>query len=232
MGISVRRITVVGDSLEDISSALREALSRRPDLIIITGGLGPTPDDMTSRAMAHALGRELELNEEALEMVRRAYGVPELGPAREKLALLPEGARPLENRLGKAPGILVEHGGTRIIALPGVPDEMKAMFEDHVLPLLEELSGGLIRFEAHFLAYGVRESDIADLLEAVRERYPEVYVKTHPRVEEGRSYLEIYISTLAPSSSEARSRMEKAIHELSEGISGRGGSFKPFRPTQ
>ena len=231
-GLEVKRITVVGDSLEEIRSALREALSRKPDLILITGGLGPTPDDMTARAIAEALGRELVLNEEALEMVKRAYGLEELGPSREKMAWLPEGARPLRNPVGTAPGIMVEHGGTVIIALPGVPREMEAMFEEHVEPLLEQLSAGLAKFEAYFLVYGVREADIADLLEEVARRHPDVYVKTHPKVEEGRTYLEIYVSTTADSSSKAKKKMGEVIHELSEGISSRGGSLKPFMPGQ
>jgi len=229
-GLTVKRITVVGDSLEDICTALREALSRKPDLILITGGLGPTPDDMTAKAMARALGRKLELNEEALKMIKRAYGLEELGSSREKMAWLPEGARPLRNPVGMAPGIMVEQEGTVIIALPGVPREMEAMFKEHVEPLLDQLSAGLARFEAYFLAYGVREADIADLLEEVAHKHPGVYVKTHPKVEEGRTYLEVYVSTMASSSSEARQKMEKVIHELSEGISSRGGSFKPFRP--
>jgi len=230
MGLRVRRITVVGDDVGDISAALREALGRRPSLVIITGGLGPTPDDLTARAIAEALGRELVLNEEALEMVRRAYGGEELTPARRKMALLPEGARPLENPIGAAPGIYVQHEGVKMIALPGVPNEMEAMFKAHVEPLLAELAKGLYRFEARFLAFGVRESDIADLLEEISEKHPDVYVKTHPRVEDGRYYLEIYVSTVASSAQEARGRMELVIMELSEHISGFGGSMIPHRP--
>ena len=232
LGVSVKRITVVGDSLEDISGALEEAIGRKPDLILITGGLGPTPDDMTAEALAEAIGRPLVLNEKALDMLRGKYGPGELTPAREKMALMPEGAEPLENPVGKAPGILVEHGGTRIIALPGVPEEMKAMFELHVEPILRQLSGGLARFEAYFLAYGVREADLANVLGEVRREHPEVYVKTHPKVEEGRSYLVIYVSMLASTSSEARRKMGDVIHRLSEAVSGLGGSLKPFRPEE
>ena len=229
-GLRVRRITVVGDDLDEIASAIREALSRKPVLLIITGGLGPTPDDMTAKAMAEALGIELKLDKEALEMLRRFYG-QELTPAREKMAWLPEGARALENPVGAAPGVMIEHGGTKLIALPGVPAEMEAMFETHVEPILAELAKGLVRFEAHFLTFGVREADIADVLEDIAEKIPEVYVKTHPRSEDGHYYLEIYVSIITDSAGEARKKMGSAIMALSERIAELGGSMKPYKPS-
>jgi len=231
-GLAVRRITVVGDRLDDVASAVREALDRGAELIIITGGLGPTPDDLTAEAVARALNRPLRLNEEALEMVRRFYeekGQP-MTPAREKMARLPEGAWPLRNPTGAAPGFLVQHGRARIVALPGVPEEMKAMFELHVGPILAEMAGERARYEAYFLAYGVRESDLAPFLEKLSRTNPDVYVKTHPRAEEGRYYLEIYVATIASSASEARRKMEHVIMALSEHISGLGGSMMPYRP--
>ena len=228
-GLRVRRITVVGDELGEISSAIREILSRKPALLIITGGLGPTPDDMTAKAIAEALGKELKLDRDALAMLRRFYG-QELTPAREKMAWLPEGARALENPVGAAPGMMVEHGGTKLIALPGVPAEMEAMFEAHVEPILAELARGIMRFEAHFLTFGVREADIADVLEDIAERAPEVYVKTHPKSEDGHYYLEIYVSIITNSAEEARRKMGSVIMTLSERITELGGSMKPYKP--
>ena len=228
-GVPVRRITMVGDRLDDLRDAIREALARGPALLLLTGGLGPTPDDITARALAEALEKQLVLSREALEMLREFYG-GELTPAREKMAWLPEGARPLRNPVGAAPGILIEHGITKIVALPGVPKEMEAMFEEHVEPILAELAGGLSRFEARFLIYGVRESDIADFLGRLAEENPDVYVKTHPRIEDGRTYLELYVATVAPSGKEAKKRMEKVIMALSEHIAGLGGSMMPYRP--
>jgi len=228
-GLRVRRITVVGDDVEEIAHAIEEAMAREPALLIITGGLGPTPDDMTAKAIAKALGKELEFSKEALRMLRRFYG-QELTPAREKMAWLPEGASALENPVGAAPGIMVEHGGTKLIALPGVPKEMEAMFEAHVEPLLSELARGLMRFETYFLTFGVREADIAEVLEEIAEKVPDVYVKTHPRSEDGHYYLEIYISITTDSEEEAKEKMGKAIMALSEHIAGLGGSMKPYKP--
>ena len=233
-GLTVKRITVVGDSLEDLEAAVREALSRGPDLLLMTGGLGPTPDDVTAEALARALGRELRLDQLALELVRRAYerlGL-EFSPAAEKMAKLPEGAIPLENPVGTAPGILIEVGRTRVIALPGVPEEMKAMFERHVQPILDELAEGLARYEAYFLAHGIREADLARLLAELRQEHPDVYVKTHPKAEGGRYYLVIYVAKAARSSSEARKAMTPVIARLSDFISSLGGSFLPHKPEE
>ncbi|HDI01321.1 MAG TPA: competence damage-inducible protein A [Candidatus Bathyarchaeota archaeon] len=231
-GLVVRRITIVGDRLDDIASALKEALSRRPALIVITGGLGPTPDDLTARAVAEALDRPLELNDKALEMVRDFFRHLGQGitPAREKMAWLPVGSRPLENPVGAAPGFLIQHGGTIIVALPGVPEEMKAMFKKHVEPILDELAGGLNRYEARFLIYGLRESDLAPALEEVARANPGVYIKTHPRSEEGRFYLELFVASVASSASEAREKMSKAIMALWEYVSSLGGSMMPYTP--
>ena len=233
-GLAVRRITVVGDELEDIKAAVEEALAREPDLLLITGGLGPTPDDMTARAIAEALGRELVLSEEALAMVRRAY--ERLGltpsPAAEKMAYLPEGATPLENPVGTAPGILVEHGRTRLIALPGVPEEMEAMFKEHVEPILARLVEGLVHYEAYFLVHGVREASMAKVLEELRAKYPGVYVKTHPRAEGGRYYLLVYVATVARSASEAREGLEAVITALADHVASLGGSFLPYKPEE
>ena len=144
LGLEVRRITVVGDDEKEICSAVKEALSRRPRFIITTGGLGPTLDDKTIESIAKCLDLELKVDEEALSMVREAYkrlveegrlDSSELTPQRVKMARMPEGARPLPNPVGTAPGMLLEVDGTTIISLPGVPAEMEAIFEESVLPV-------------------------------------------------------------------------------------------------
>jgi nicotinamide-nucleotide amidase len=118
LGLSVRRITVVGDDLDEISSAIRETIQRRPAFIITTGGLGPTFDDKTLEGVARAIGRELKENKEALEMIKKKYEQYvaegrmrklELTPYRVKMATLPEGSKPLPNPVGTAPGVLVEY---------------------------------------------------------------------------------------------------------------------------
>jgi nicotinamide-nucleotide amidase len=134
--------TTVGDDAGRIGGALRAALGRA-DAVIMTGGLGPTPDDLTRAAVASALDLPLVPDPAVLERIRerlRPLGRP-LPPSVEAQAMLPRGARTFDNPLGTAPGILVETAGRPVILLPGVPQEMEALARDFVVPLLRERSG-------------------------------------------------------------------------------------------
>ncbi|AFK22229.1 molybdopterin-binding protein [Pyrococcus sp. ST04] len=174
-GYWVRRITTVGDDVEEISSAIREALSRRPNVLVISGGLGPTHDDVTMLAVANALGKKLKLCEECLKAIEDFYkrlhekGLiddPTLNEARKKMAYLPEGSLPLRNTEGAAPGAYIEFEGTKIFILPGMPREMKAMLQNEVLPRL----GSSKFIQKKFLAEITDESKLAPILnEAIRK---------------------------------------------------------------
>jgi len=142
LGFDVRRVTVIDDTMEDIGSVTREVLSRSPDVVIYTGGLGPTFDDITVEAVGRALNLELRIDEEALKMVKAVYerlGLP-LTEERVKMARLPVGSEPLPNPVGTAPGVWLKYQDVIFVLLPGVPGEMKAIFEGSVKPRLEKLS--------------------------------------------------------------------------------------------
>lgn len=237
LGLSVRRITVVGDDLNEISSAVREAIQRRPALIITTGGLGPTFDDKTLEGVAIATGRQLEENKEALEMVRRRYEElvaegalerVELTQYRLKMAMLPKGAKPLPNPVGTAPGVLMEHEGVTLIMLPGVPEEMKAIFEESVVPIIRRAAGGMVFYEASLEVTGIYESDLAPLIEEVMRDNPYVYIKSHPKVSEKARKIELHLSTTCSDEKVAKQRMERAIMQISTLISDRGGKVRPI----
>lgn len=200
LGGWIRRAVVVPDLLEEIEMAVKESLSRRPDLIIITGGLGPTYDDLTLEGVARALGRKLLLNDRAVAMIRERLrelyesghiGSPELDETNKKMAYLPEGAEPLSNRVGTAPGVMISHEGVTIVCLPGVPAEMKDMFERHVVGLISKGKAPVI--EVIYEVRGVPEAEIAPLLEGLAKRYPGFYIKSHPRGFEGGSLVEVQI---------------------------------------
>src|SRR3989442_6373164 len=132
MGTRLSRITTIDDALREISSSVRQSLSRKPEFLVVVGGLGPTPDDMTLEGIAKGLRRRLGLNGEALRMVRSHYvgmgrGDLKLTSARRKMARLPRGATPLKNTAGTAPGVRLEAGGAINFALPGGPREMKSI---------------------------------------------------------------------------------------------------------
>lgn len=238
LGLNVRRITNVGDDVNEISSALKEAIQRNPRFIITTGGLGPTFDDKTLEGIAKALKRKLEINNEALKMIEEKYRKYaeeghmekiELTPPRVKMAKLPHGAKPLFNPVGTAPGVVMEHEDVTIVALPGVPSEMKAIFEGSVLPLLRQAAGDVTFFEIIMEATGVMESEVAPLIDEVMHDNPYVYVKSHPKGSERVPRIEFHLSTTAKDSSEARTRVSKALVQLSELIQGKGGKVKPAK---
>jgi molybdenum cofactor synthesis domain-containing protein len=231
LGVIVNRITIVGDDVNEIASAMRESLRRKPRFIITTGGLGPTFDDRTLKGIAKGFKRKLEVNDEALKMVRGKYEAllregriekVELTPARVKMATFPESTKPLHNSVGTAPGMIANVDGAFLIALPGVPPEMEAIFEESVVPLLKRDAGKSAFFEASIYANGVMESSLAPLIDKVMRDNPDVYIKSHvytrshPQVEGIRSHIELHFSTTAEDSKTARVRLNNAMTQLSE----------------
>ncbi|MGC8997922.1 MAG: nicotinamide mononucleotide deamidase-related protein [Candidatus Bathyarchaeia archaeon] len=235
LGIVVKRITVVGDDVEEIASAVREALGRKPRFMITTGGLGPTFDDKTLEGIAKAINRNLELNEKALEMVRKKYeeyakagkiGAVEMTHYRVKMAKLPQGAEPLPNPVGTAPGVRLRIGNTDLIALPGVPSEMEAIFDEYIANLLRKEAGDVTFFETSIYADNIMESSLAPLIDITMHDNPYVYIKSHPRGAEKKPHIEIHLSTTAKDSKTAKDRLGKAIIQLSELIKEKGGKVK------
>ncbi|MEM2425038.1 MAG: nicotinamide mononucleotide deamidase-related protein [Candidatus Bathyarchaeia archaeon] len=238
LGLSVCRITVVGDDVDEISSVLKESIQRKPAFIITTGGLGPTFDDKTLEGVAMATSRELEENREALEMIKRKYEEyvaegrmerVELTQYRVKMARLPRGARPIPNPIGTAPGVLLEHEGAKLIMLPGVPEEMKAIFEESILPLLRKAAGNMFFYETSLEVVGIYESDLAPLIEEVMRENPYVYIKSHPKISERVQKIELHLSTTCSDESLARQRIERSIMQVSSLISERGGRIRPIQ---
>lgn len=232
-GTLVKRITIVGDNIDEIASAVREVLERKPNFIITTGGLGPTFDDKTLEGISRGLNCKLEVNEKALKMIREKYETyvkegkmerVELTPARVKMATLPEGAEPLPNFVGTAPGVKLRIGRTFLITLPGVPPEMEAIFEEAVLPLLRKEAGENTFFEMSVYSHGIIESELAPLIDQVMHDNPHIYIKSHPKGW-GKG-MELHFSTSAKDSKTAKNRLGKAIVQLSDFVQEKGGKTK------
>lgn len=162
-GIALSQHTVVPDEREALGRALASALERSP-LVIMTGGLGATPDDVTRRVMASVLGRKLIFRESLLEALRKKYEAQRrrMRPADEAMALVPSGAQPLENRVGIAPGLLLRTDRSLLFALPGVPAEMERMLLDEIIPVLrrEGLSGR--NLSVTLRTVGITEATLAE----------------------------------------------------------------------
>ncbi|MFX1238777.1 MAG: molybdopterin-binding protein [Promethearchaeota archaeon] len=227
-GHRVSRIIVVPDEIAAISDTLKENLNRNPDIIIISGGLGPTFDDMTLQGVGTALHRELKVNEKAYDMVKSSYDkavkskiivLKGMTPEREKMAILPENAIPLTNPQGTAPGVRLKEGNSEIYCLPGVPTEMKAIFKAEILPVLKEKRGKFL--EMGFYFSGIGESHVAPHVTKIEKKYPKLWIKTHPRI--GLSEVELSITCFNVENGEQLA--EKAIEELKKIIVNLGGKI-------
>jgi nicotinamide-nucleotide amidase len=187
IGVTVSRKTTVRDDLESISSSFREALDRKPSWIFSVGGLGPTFDDMTLQGLALTIGKKIGLNFEALQYLKESYArrsnlKRRLTSSSLKMAMIPEGSTPLPNSVGSAPAVLTKYGSSKIVSFPGVPGEMKVIFRQVVLPLLQRDFPGLAtRSQIWIGSKGVRESQIAPIIDTIMRKYAsKVYVKSHP----------------------------------------------------
>src|SRR5690606_31776296 len=140
LGFDVDEAVTVGDDLVRIVEELRR-LAERHTVLVCSGGLGPTTDDLTTEAAARALGVSLVRHEPSLEAIRQRVAAAgrEMSPSNVKQAELPEGAAALPNPVGTAPGFAIVLGDCRCFFLPGVPHEMERLFADHVQPALAPL---------------------------------------------------------------------------------------------
>lgn len=184
-GLRPHRVTFLGDDAEAITRGIRAALGDS-DLIIVTGGLGPTPDDKTREAAAQALGLRLVLNRDYLRTIKEkfeAHGIP-FTQAEEAFALLPEGARVLPNPKGLC-GFRIEHKKKELFFLPGVPEEVKAIVETSLLPFLQERAPRKGRAERILRVFGPTEGQVREALRGLKgpfqlaylPRFPELHLK-------------------------------------------------------
>lgn len=175
LGLEFHRKTAIGDNREDLAGLFREALGRS-DLILTTGGLGPTFDDFTKECVAEVLGADLVEDTQSREDIQAFYAARNRVPpqANFKQALIPVGAEPLRNPVGTAPGVWWQdpprHPGVRIVMMPGVPREMKRMWEAHVEPRLRPLADRKVH-TLRMVVAGVPESTLDERIQGVRQRH-------------------------------------------------------------
>jgi nicotinamide-nucleotide amidase len=216
LGVSIYRHTTVGDNAERITAALREAASRA-DLVITTGGLGPTSDDLTNQCLGEAAGREMveypKARRHVDEMFRRFGREPT--PSNYKQALFPEGSKLIPNPVGTAMGAMLELDGALVATFPGVPGEMRRMFEDTLELLIRERSEGAIVSRTLWFT-GIGESALA-------EQVQDLLDASDPTVAPlaGQGKVRLRITTRANTSEEA----EKKINPVAEEILARLGDY-------
>lgn len=214
LGFDVIRNLVVKDDPEEIGWAFETALSVS-DLVISSGGLGPTFDDITVSSFARHFNIDLVLNEEALSVLTSKYGLQNLPvtPERKKMAMLPVGALAIKNNVGSAPGVFVELHGKKVLILPGVPAEMKDILSN-AASLIG--SGDSFYFEETIHLEGVMESSLAPFVSQLMKKYSgRVYIKTHPLgMENNNPRLDVEVSSIGSD----RKKAEDDVHDVVESI--------------
>ena len=239
LGFKVIRKTTIQDELQVIVKEFRLALRRKPSWLFSLGGLGPTYDDKTLEGLAAALGVRVSLNSEAVNMLKERYRIraamlgTKLGMisnASLKMARLPEGSIPLKNSQGSAPGVFVRHRGVKVVSLPGVPREMKAIFVEDLVPKLKKETSRSARMEEWYNVVGIGESRLAPTLVKLSKRLtPTIYVKSHPiGFRNKKSLLNIQIIASAPASESdfARKMLNDACAEIQDGVRRLHGSLR------
>jgi nicotinamide-nucleotide amidase len=198
IGIDVKLKTVVGDDDARLEETIKDAV-KRSRVVLTTGGLGPTEDDITRKVAARALGKRLALDEKVLEEIRerfRSFGIANMPERNSRQAMVISGAQVLSNPNGSAPGLFLEHEGCAIALMPGPPREMKPMFENHVQSRLEKLAGG-VRFATRVLRVaGLGESAVDEKIAPIYTKYEnpqttilfnsseiEIHLRAHGRTE-------------------------------------------------
>jgi len=223
MGVTVKRTASVRDEPIEIKHGL-DFLAETCNIIVTSGGLGPTHDDKTLEGIAHAFNRELEQNSKALEIVRRQYknlfeegivDTSEMTPAREKMAKIPEDSVPLDNQVGGAPGVMIREGHLTIFCLPGVPDELKYIFNDSVQPWIENHTTSAYYEET--IEFPTKdETMFAPYIDEVMEEHDEVYIKSMPKTYGTTDVLRVWISAKGTEENELKEKVEAAKEALSE----------------
>jgi nicotinamide-nucleotide amidase len=208
-GVRTMAHHTVGDDRAAIAAAIRQA-AQAADVVVITGGLGPTGDDLTRHALADAMGGELLTDPQALAALEERFAARgrALTDANRVQALIPAGATMIPNRLGTAPGIAAPLGGAQVFAAPGVPAEMQAMFAEQIAPRLPD--GGRIVLHRLVQTFGATESEVAARLVDLMERTGDPLVGTTAAA----GLIGVRVTARGDGVPDARRRAEEVIGEI------------------
>jgi nicotinamide-nucleotide amidase len=218
LGVEVDTRVTLADEAALLESAFRTALTRA-DIVIATGGLGPTEDDLTREAAAAALGRGLHRDPRLLDVLKARFARYQrvMAPVNEKQADVIDGAVVLPNPRGTAPGQRLESGARMLFLLPGPPSEMQPMFEEQVVPLIRERAGGTVLRTRVLRIASMSESDVE---QAVAPLY-KTFSNPRTTILGGPGQVELHLTASGASAAEAEGRIEALARGLRECLSGR-----------
>jgi nicotinamide-nucleotide amidase len=215
IGIQVRAKSVVGDSRADLELLIRQVLART-ELLVLSGGLGPTDDDLTRDAVAAVTGRPMSEDAGVIEHIRARFALrgARMPEVNRRQALVPAGADVLPNPRGTAPGLWLEHDGRLIVLLPGPPNELKPMFDTVIEQRLGPLVGGDRLYRRTLRICGLTESEVEEVTFPVYGPWasePQPIVTT---ILTAPGQVELHLALRSPSADEAQSRLEAAVAAL------------------
>ena len=214
IGIEVKLKTIVGDDKLRLEETIRDAL-KRSDVVITTGGLGPTEDDITRQISAKAIDRELILNEKILVNLHerfKAFGYEKMPEINKRQAFIIEGAEILNNEKGSAPGMFVEFENKLFVILPGPPRELKPMFEENILPKLREKAGEIYVRRKILRVSGYGESALDEIIAPIYTKYENPQTATLFN----KSEIEVQLTAQGKSEREANELLEELAEKISE----------------
>lgn len=210
LGLSCYHQDVVGDNEERLAETLKLALSRS-DIVLLSGGLGPTQDDLTKEVAAKVCGKELYLHEPSREAIRQFFAERkmEITENNWKQAMVPEGCTVVENPGGTAPGIIMAENGRHVILMPGPPGELIPMFERSIMPYLAGLQSGVIYSQTVKIC-GVGESKAESMVEDLVEAQSNPTIATYAKTGE----VHLRVTATAPDEKEAKKLVKPMVKEL------------------
>ncbi len=219
IGYDVRLKAIVGDDVGELADVLSEALAWA-DAIVITGGLGPTADDITRDAVASVLGTPLDVDDAIVDRIRdrfarRGMTMPEIN---RRQAMVPRGASVLPNANGTAPGLWIERDSTAIVLLPGPPREMKPMLEAVIAERLAPRAGGRGLFRRVLKISGRAESDVDAKAEPIYSRWSVGAVPIATTILAVLGQIELHLTAAAGSQAEADPVLDAAVRELVDAL--------------
>jgi nicotinamide-nucleotide amidase len=219
IGCDVRLKAVVGDDVGDLVMLLERAIGT-VDIVVVTGGLGPTEDDITRDALARALKVPMDLDEGTAERIRQRFARRglEMAEINRRQAMVPRGAVMLENPRGTAPGLWVERENTAIVLLPGPPREMRPMFEEVVATRLGPRAGGAAMYRRVLKIAGRTESDVDARAQPVYSRWTEGASPIGTTILAVMGQIELHLSTVAADRLEGEGALDRAVAQLQEAL--------------
>lgn len=228
LGVHVQRITCLTDDMENITTALKDSLSRKPAFLFLSGGLGPTDDDLTIDALSRVTGIPTRLDKDGLCWMaeKEKVAVEKLGKRLTKMAMSLVGAKCLRNPVGWAPITHLEFDDTEIFALPGPPIEMKESFNQYICRIVGERTGRK-NCSARFVVT-MYEEEVSILIGQVMAEEQDVYIKALVSGYKPDVGLPLEILVFSKGDDECRWKMRRVVNKLSELVLSQGRVLKPF----